>query len=133
MFRDAEVGEGPEMDMKGIMVVGLGEFGESCGRGLRKKEFQGEVCQQGREFQEVRSEGLSEPIRKPRGPVWRGRPGCRHRSGSAGSPGYSAVRSRRLCILKTAKQVQALGLIACVLLLVERGSCTERTGESWHG
>ena len=42
-------------------------------------------------------------------------------------------RSRRLCILKTAKQVQALGLIACVLLLVERGSCTERTGESWHG
>lgn len=85
MFRDAEVGEGPEMDMKGIMVVGLGEFGESCGRGLRKKEFQGEVCQD-REFQEVRSEGLSEPIRKPRGPVWRGWPGCRHRSGSAGSP-----------------------------------------------
>lgn len=32
------------MDTKGIMVVGLGEFDESCGRSLRKKELQGGVC-----------------------------------------------------------------------------------------
>lgn len=108
--------------MKGIMVVGSGEFGESCGRSLRKKELQGGVCQQGREFQEVRSEGMSEPTRKPRGPVWRGRPGCRHRSVSPGSPDTVLFAPRRLCILKMAKQVQALGIIACIFLLVERGS-----------
>lgn len=44
MFRDAEVGEGPEMDTKGIMVMDLGEFDESSGRSLRKKELQGGVC-----------------------------------------------------------------------------------------
>ena len=75
---------------------------------------------------------MSEPTRKPRGSVWRGQPGCRHRSISPGSPDCSAVRSRRLCILKMAKQVQALGIIACILLLVE-AVVTERAGESWHG
>ena len=80
MFRGAEVGEGPETEMRGIAVVGMGEFGESCGgpqeEGVSKRGFVNKA-QHCREFQEVRSESRSEPAKAER--AWeRGRSGCRH-------------------------------------------------------
>lgn len=69
--------EGPDMEMRGVAEMGMGEFAESREKGgvsrrggCRRPQLQ--------RFLGVETESKSKPRRKPGRPLERGQPGCSH-------------------------------------------------------